>query len=106
MAYQVGPTCYGTPLDAVAAIASANVGHVIQVGSSAYVLNVASYDSTSITYAYQSVNGSPSFSHTAMVTPPPCGLLDTADGLLIAWGIATAWLVTAGVLFLRRGIHE
>lgn len=106
MSNQVGSTCYSSPLDAVAAIASSQVGNIVQAGPAAYVVNVSSYDATSITYAYQPISGGAAFATTAQITPLPCGLLDTADGLVIAWGIATAWLCTAGILFLRRGIHE
>jgi hypothetical protein len=106
MAYQVGATCYDSASDAVSAIASSQVGAVVQHGGAAYVVNAPSLTGASITYLLQPVAGGAAISYTAAVTPQPCGLLDWQDGLAISWGIAAAWIATAVVLSLRKAVHE
>lgn len=104
--YQVGDTCYSTALAAVQAMAASEVGSIRQLGASAYVVDSSVQTESSITYVMRDIASAGVITSTQAVTPVPCGLLDTADGLVIAWGIATAWLLTAAVLFLRRGIHQ
>lgn len=104
--YQVGEVCYPTALDAVKAMAAAEVGSIRQIGTAQYVVDSTAQTASSITYVFRNVSSTAVVTSTELVTPQPCGLLDTADGLVIAWGIAAAWLLTAGVLFLRRGVHE
>ena len=82
------------------------VGRITQVGTASYVVDVTAVTAASITYKLQNVASTASITKVAVYTPLPCGLLDTSDGLIIAWGIATAWIVTSAVLFLKRGIHE
>lgn len=106
MSYQVGPTCYPDELGAAQAAASAQAGAVVQLGASLYVVDVQSVTSTSITYKLQALDTTASIVKTVPYTASPCGLLDTADGLLLGWAVATVWIVTAGILVLRRGIHE
>jgi len=104
--FQVGGVCYSSPLAAVQAMAAGQVGSIRQLGSSAYVVDSTAQTDSSITYVLRELGGPGLVTSTQTVNPLPCGLLDTADGLIIAWGIATAWLVTHGILFLRRGLHE
>jgi hypothetical protein len=104
--YQVGVNCYGSALAAAQAAASSQIGSVVSLGTSAYVVDVVAVSDTSITYKFDPVEGTASITKAVPFTALSCGLLDASDGLLIGWGIATAWLVTAGVLFLRRGLHE
>ncbi len=106
MSFQVGASCYGSELAAAQAAASSQVGAVLQLGGVGYVVDVVGVTASSISYRLTDLSSTASFTKVAPFTPVPCGLLDTADGLVIAWGIATCWLVTAGVLFLRRGLHE
>ncbi|MDO8699118.1 MAG: hypothetical protein Q7J75_01610 [Rhodoferax sp.] len=106
MAYQVGPFCYASALDAVAAMASSQVGAVVVKGSVAYVVDVGSYTASSITYALRPVDGGAVISSTTAVAPLPCGLLDWQDGLALGWGVALVWLAVAAVMFVRRGMHE
>jgi len=75
-----------------------------QIGTATYVVDSTAQTATSITYVLRNVSSSAIVTATEIVTPLPCGLLDTADGLAIAWGIAAAWLITYGVLSLRRGL--
>ena len=69
-------------------------------------MDVSSIAENSITYKLQDLNSSAFIVKTVSVTPVDCQLFDTADGLMIGWGIAAAWLATAAVLFLRKGLHE
>jgi hypothetical protein len=106
MSYQVGDACYSTPLAAVQAMAAKEVGGVRQIGTATYVVDSTGQTATSITYVLRNVSNTSVVTTTETVTPLPCGLLDTADGLIIAWGIAACWLAVAGILFIRRGLHE
>jgi len=104
--YQVGDICFSSSLAAAQAMAAREVGKIVQIGNASYVVDSPAQTGNSITYVFSNVSGLSSFTTIQTVSPLPCGLLDTSDGLIIAWGIAIAWIVTAGVLFLRKGIHE
>lgn len=104
-AFQVDGSCYNGAVNAVQAMAAREVGKVVSIGAKTYVVDVTAVTGSSITYKFNDVSSTAFVSKVATVSPLACGLLETADGLVIAWGIATAWLVTAGILFLRRGIH-
>lgn len=104
--FQSGPFCYSSEVAAASASASAEIGSIVQAGAVSYVVDVVGVTASSITYKLQDVNSSAFIVKESAYTPVPCGLLDTADGLIIGWGIAAVWLFTAGVLFLRRGLHE
>lgn len=104
--FQVDGVCYSSSLAAVQAMAASEVGSIRQLGSAVYVVDSTAQTSSSITYVLRELGGVGLITSTQNVNPQPCGLLDTADGLILAWGIATAWLITHGVLFLRRGLHE
>jgi hypothetical protein len=104
--FQVDGVCYSSALSAVQAMAAREVGSIRQVGTAQYVVDSTAQTASSITYVLRNVSSTAVITTTETVAPLPCGLLDTTDGLLIAWGIATAWLITHGILFLRRGLHE
>lgn len=104
--YQVGASCFSTALSAAQAAAASQIGSVVSIGSATYVIDVTAVTGASITYKLQNVASTASVTKVAAFTPLPCGLVDTSDGLVIAWGVATAWLLTAAVMHLRRGIHE
>lgn len=106
MSFQVGPFCYPSEIAAARASASSEVGGIVQLGNSAYVVDVSAVSATSISYALRDVQTSAVIVKDAAYTPVPCGLLVAADGLAMGWGVAAVWLFTAGVLFLRRGLHE
>lgn len=103
--FQSGFTCYPTALASAQAAAATQIGSVVSIGAKTYVVDVSAVTATTITYRLNDVASTAFVSKVAPFTALPCGLLDTADGLVIAWGIAAAWLITAGVLFLRRGIN-
>lgn len=105
MGFQVDSNCYSTSLLAVHAMAAKEVGKVVNIGTKAYVVDVTGVTGSSITFRFNDVQTTAFITKVVAVSPEPCGLLDTSDALVIAWGIATAWLVTAGVLFIRRGVH-
>jgi len=105
--YQVGANCYSSTLAAAQASASSQVGAVVQLGTkSLYVVDVQAVSATSITYSLNALDNTASIVKTVPYTAQPCGLLDTADGLLLGWGVAIVWLITAAILVMRRGIHE
>lgn len=104
--YQVDGSCYSSQLVAVQAMAAREIGKVVQVGTASYVVDVSATSATSITYLFRNVSSTATLLKVAEVSPQECGLLDTADGLIVGWGIATVWLLTAGIIFLRRGVHE
>lgn len=104
--FQVDGVCYSTALSAVQAMAAREVGSIRQVGTAQYVVDSTGQTASTVTYVLRNVSNTAVITTTETVSPLPCGLLDTADGLIIAWGIATAWILTAAVLFLRRGMHE
>lgn len=106
MAYQVGPACYAEASAALAAIASGQIGAVVQHGGAAYVVDASSIGAASITYSLTPVAGGAALTVVSPVTVQPCGLLDWQDGLFLGWAVAGAWLATAAVLFLKRAVHE
>ena len=106
MAFQVGSTCYSTAQDALSAVASSQVGGVVVNGGVAYVVGVDSVQSSSITYRLAPLSGGPVLQNVVQLTPQPCGLLQWQDGLTLGWAVATAWIVTAAVMHLRRAAHQ
>lgn len=106
MAYQVGPSCYSEASAAVAAIASAQIGAVVQHGGAAYVVDASQVGASSITYNLTPVGGGNVLQVVSPVSVQPCGLLDWQDGLVLGWAVAGAWLATAAVMFLKRAVHE
>ncbi len=83
MAYQVGSACYSEAQDAVAAIASSQVGAVVAHGGAAYVVNVTALDAASITYSLAPIAGGAAITLAASVNPQPCGLMTGTDGALL-----------------------
>jgi len=101
---QVDGVCYSETA-AVQAMAAREVGRIVTIGAKTYVVDVGALTPSSITYTFSDLTTSTIFTKVVNVTPQPCGLLDTSDGLIIGWLIAVAWLSTAAVLHLRRGVH-
>lgn len=107
MGYQVGATCYPTEGAAAQASVSAAVGSVVPHGSGSAVIGAAVSGDVSpvISYTFTPTDGGAAVTVSVPYTAQPCGLMDTADGLAMGWAVAGVWLATAGVLFLRRGVH-
>jgi len=106
MAYQVGATCYGSAEQALSATASSQVGGVVVHSGVAYVVDVAGVSASSITFRLNPIGGGVPVESVVSVTPQPCGLLQWDDGLLLGWSVATAWILTAAVMFLRKAAHQ
>lgn len=106
MAYQVGTTCYGSAADALSAAASTQVGAVVVHGGATYVVGVDAIGASSITYRLTPVAGGQAIQSVVQIAPQPCGLLQWQDGLSLGWGVATAWIVTAAVMHLRKAAHQ
>jgi hypothetical protein len=105
-AFQVGSTCYPSGMAAAYAAASSQTGQVVPLGSSLYVVDVQAASDMSITYRLEALDTTASIVKTVPYNPIPCGLLDTADGLLLGGAVAVVWIATAAVNILRRGVHE
>jgi hypothetical protein len=103
--FQYGSNCYSSALATAQAAASSQIGALVPIGSVVYSVDVLAVSDTSITYKLTDLNSTAALTKSVPFTALPCGLLDTSDGLIIGWGIATAWLVTAGILFLRKGMN-
>lgn len=109
--FQVGATCYQTALQANQVTASAENGKVVQRGTDTYVITLGAIDDISITYVFRSTTTNALGQATTITQkfesfPQPCGLLETADSFLLAWGVATVWLIAAAINKLRQGVHE
>ena len=106
MAFQVGSTCYDTALSANQAAGAASIGQVVNVGASAFVVDIATVDSTSITFQLRDIASTAVIVKVAQVSPVPCQLLDTVDAIAISWGVALSWILAASIMFIRRGMHQ
>lgn len=106
MSFQVGTTCYSGAAQALSAAASGQVGAVVVHGGAAYVVGVDAVAADSITYRFTPAAGGQVLQAVVQVTPQPCGLLDWQDGLSLGWGVATAWIVTAAVMYMRKAAHQ
>lgn len=104
--WQVGSACYSSELAAASAAASSQVGQVIQVGSTAYAVNVDAVASNSITYVLTPFGGGSALSLVAPFTAQSCGLLTAADGLQLGWLVAAVILGALAVMLLTRGFRD
>lgn len=101
--WQVGSACYGTQLEAVGAIASSVAGSVHSTAAGLYSLDVATYDATSIEYAFTPLDGGPAIANVLVpVSPPLCGLLTQGDALELGWAVVAAWAAVFAIKFLAR----
>jgi hypothetical protein len=102
MGWQVDGACYATRLQAVQASVSSEVGKVVNIGTAAYVVDVTATTSTSATFVYRRVTGTPDITKVSTITAQPCGLLEWEDGLQLAWAVVAVWLAAYGLRFLGR----
>lgn len=103
MGYQVRDYCYSTAVEAVNAMAAAQVGSVVVSGSVAYAVDVSATTANSISLVLTPVAGGTAVLSTVAVTPQPCGLIEAEDALAAAWGVAAVWLILAAFLFMGKG---
>lgn len=106
MAYQVGMACYSTSEKAAQAVASDNLGAVIQHAGSAHVVELVTLSGEAITYGLRPVGGGPALQITGSYTAQPCNLLQVDDGLAIGWMVAAVWLAVYGVTFIARTVFH
>lgn len=106
MSFQVASSCYDTALSANQASAAGSIGQLINVGNASYVVDVSTVSATSITYLLRDVSKNATITKVATVTPLPCQLLEVGDGIAIAWGVALSWILSAAIMYLRKGMHE
>lgn len=105
MSYQTGSICYSTATAANAAAVAGLHGSVVSTGAGPVVITAGSASEGKITLQYQSLTGGPVSVVTLDANPVECQQLTVTDGLAIGWGIAAAWILTAAVMFMRRGVH-
>lgn len=108
--YQIRDVCYQDAASAAWAAVGPNNGQQVVIGSISYTYKIksvtASGDTANVVAQYVRNGSFGTINANYSFNPPPCGLLDTVDGLFIAWGIAAAWICVGAVAFLKRGIHE
>lgn len=100
--WQVGATCYSSPLAANQAAASAQVGAVVPHGGVAHVVSVSAVDASSITYSLLPVGGGSTSSMVVPANPLPCGLLTHVDGIDLSWKVAAVWIAAWSIVFLAK----
>lgn len=104
MAFQVGSICYASAEAAASASASTQIGQVITLGDDPYVVGVSTVSSDSITYSLEPFISGPVLYRTVMYDAQPCQLIGMDDSLLLAWGIAAAWLAAYAVIYLKNAL--
>jgi hypothetical protein len=105
MAYQVGSACYPSAIAAAQAVASSQIGSIVNHESGAYVVGINSVTGTAINYSLNPVAGGSSFSVNASFAPQPCNLLTWEDGLSVGWMIGAVWIATYAVIFMARAFR-
>lgn len=106
MAYaQVGDTCYPSELSANQAIASSQVGKLVQVGTASYVVDATSITATNITYTLRNVASTATIVKTSAVTPIPCQAMNALDAGALAWKIAAVWIAVYAIMFITRSLR-
>ena len=112
MSYQVGTSCNLDAASAARAAITAENGRQFVIGTKTYVYQIDGiYAGGSAEYAWIDASYYPKPTGTKInasysFKAEPCGLLDTVDGVVIAWAIAAAWIAVYSIAFLRKGIHE
>ncbi|MGB7482028.1 MAG: hypothetical protein WA924_17015 [Burkholderiaceae bacterium] len=102
MAFQVGPACYSTELQAAQAQASQQVGSIVQHGSAAYVVDLSAVAGDSITYVLQPLDGGSTITKQVSFTAQPCNLLTAQDGLTLGWLVVGVWVAAYCVIAIAR----
>lgn len=104
--FQVGEACYGTALQAAQAVASAQLGAVVNHGGSAYVVDLLSVTEASITYGLRPVGGGAPLQLVSDFVAQPCNLLGVEDGLSMGWMVAGVWVAVYAIVFIARTVFH
>jgi len=105
MSYQIDNACYDTALQAAQVAASSEVGSIVVLGSTAYVVNAPTITATSITYQLNQIGGPGTISSSNAFTAVPCQLLTVEDGLSMGWLVGSVWVAVFALLFITRGLR-
>lgn len=104
---QVLGVCYPSKDSALTALASAEIGKVITLGTSSYVVDASPVlGSSSITYTLTPLSAGVPIVKVVPVTVPDCQMLDWGDGLLLGWAVAGCWFLVAAVMHMREAAHS
>lgn len=104
---QVSGVCYSSKDAALTALASANIGQVVTLGTSSYVVDAAPVlGASSITYTLTPIASGVPIVKVVPVTVPDCQMLDWGDGLLLGWAVAGCWFLVAAVMHMREAAHS
>lgn len=106
--WQVGSTCYGTKTAAFEAIASSQIGAVVNHGGAAHIVTSSAVAENGIEYSLLPFAGGSPIVQQAIQEPMPCNLLTVADSTMIAWAIAGGWIAIYLIKsFINAGkIHD
>lgn len=105
MTYQVNQACYPSALSAAQAVASSQIGSLVDHGGTVYAVDVSTVSGTLITYSLLPVGGGSAITIAAPYTAQDCQLLDLADGLQLGWLVAGVWLAAFGLMFITRALR-
>lgn len=119
MSYQSGSLCFATSAEAVAATLAGQIGSTVVFSSvemscnakgkkcvpvtstEPYLLSGTSSGNV-ITYNYTGFSSGNVVTNTVTLNPLPCTLLDTSDGLSIAWAVVACWVAAYAISLIRR----
>lgn len=90
--WQAGSTCYATKTAALQALASSQVGAIVQHGGAAQLVTVTQVGADGIEYTFAPVGGGTPTVQQVIAEPMPCNLLTSDDVSPIVWAIAGGWL--------------
>lgn len=104
MSWQAEGQCFEKPDQAVLAIGSAQVGKVWPLGSALVVVDLEYHDESTVVYRLTNPDGV-GFTLKSHLSLQECTLLDTGDGLMVAWLIVAAWAGAFAFKLMRRSVE-
>lgn len=104
--FQHGSACYELASTVNQLTASAELGRVVLIGGQSFVVSVAGFTDTTITYEYLPAGGGASVLQLVPSSPPVCGLLTAADALQMGWAIGAVWLAVYAVTMITSYIKS
>lgn len=102
--YQVDQACYPTLQTAIEAICAKTTGQFTMVGTNPYRVDTTFSAPSSITYQGSQLNGTGTFTRTHAITPEPCNVLTTEDGVQLAWLVVAVWVAAFAIIVLRKAL--